>query len=149
MKKFEILNLDRLEFLKKIEKNKVQLIITSPPYNIGKDYEKKLPFKKYLEEQKKTLKECYPYYLTEHSDKTTKLFHFIGTALSIFFIIRLVITLEPINFVFALLSGYGFAWVSHFFVEKNKPATFTYPFYSLLSDYMMFWEILKGKHKIF
>ena len=53
MKKFEILNLDRLEFLKKIEKNKVQLIITSPPYNIGKDYEKKLPFKKYLEEQKK------------------------------------------------------------------------------------------------
>ena len=52
MKKFEILNLDRLEFLKKIEKNKVQLIITSPPYNIGKDYEKKLPFKKYLEEQK-------------------------------------------------------------------------------------------------
>ena len=59
MKKFEILNLDRLEFLKKIEKNKVQLIITSPPYNIGKDYEKKLPFKKYLEEQKKTLKECY------------------------------------------------------------------------------------------
>ena len=59
MKKFEILNVDRLEFLKKIEKNKVQLIITSPPYNIGKDYEKKLPFKKYLEEQKKTLKECY------------------------------------------------------------------------------------------
>lgn len=97
----------------------------------------------------KTLKEFYPYYLTEHSDKTTKLFHFIGTALSIFFIVRLVITLQPINFVFALLSGYGFAWVSHFFVEKNKPATFTYPFYSLLSDYMMFWEILKGKHKIF
>ena len=96
----------------------------------------------------KTLKEFYQYYLTEHSDKTTKLFHFIGPALSIFFIVRLVITLEPINFVFALLSGYGFAWASHFFVEKNKPATFTYPFYSLLSDYMMFWEILKGKHKI-
>ena len=68
----------------------------------------------------KTLKEFYPYYLTEHSDKTTKLFHFIGTALSIFFIVRLVITLQPINFVFALLSGYGFAWVSHFFVEKNN-----------------------------
>ena len=50
----------------------------------------------------KTLKEFYPYYLTEHSDKTTKLFHFIGTALSIFFIVRLIITLEPINFVFAL-----------------------------------------------
>ena len=45
--------------------------------------------------------------------------------------------------------GYGFAWVSHFFVERNKPATFTYPFFSLLSDYIMFWEILRGKHKIF
>ena len=53
------------------------------------------------------------------------------------------------NVIFALLSGYGFAWVSHFFIEKNKPATFTYPFFSLLSDYIMFWEILRGKHKIF
>lgn len=59
MKKFEILNLDRLEFLKKIKNNAVQLVITSPPYNIGKDYEKKLPFKNYLDEQKKTLKECH------------------------------------------------------------------------------------------
>ncbi|RPG43208.1 MAG: DUF962 domain-containing protein [Gammaproteobacteria bacterium TMED112] len=97
----------------------------------------------------KNLKEFYPYYLTEHSGKQTKLFHFIGTALSIFFLVRLFITLNPINLVFALLSGYGFAWVSHFFIEKNKPATFTYPFFSLLSDYIMFWEILRGKHKIF
>ena len=52
-------------------------------------------------------------------------------------------------FLFALLSGYGFAWVSHFFVEHNKPATFTYPLFSLISDYVMFWEILRGKHKIF
>ena len=97
----------------------------------------------------KNLKEFYPYYLTEHAGKQTKLFHFIGTALSIFFLVRLFITLNPINLFFALLSGYGFAWVSHFFIEKNKPATFTYPFFSLLSDYIMFWEILRGKHKIF
>ena len=95
------------------------------------------------------LKEFYPYYLTEHEGKYTKLFHFIGTALSIYFLVRLFVTLEPINLLFALLSGYGFAWVSHFFIEKNKPATFTYPFYSLVSDYIMFWEILRGKHKIF
>ena len=81
----------------------------------------------------KTLKEFYPYYLTEHSDKTTKLFHFIGTALSIFFIIRLVITLEPINFVFALLSGYGFAWVSHFFVEKINQQHLPIPFTACLA----------------
>ena len=48
-----------------------------------------------------------------------------------------------------LFVGYGFAWVSHFFIEHNKPATFTYPFFSLISDYIMFWEILRGKHKIF
>ena len=97
----------------------------------------------------KSLKEFYPYYLTEHAGKQTKLFHFIGTALSIFFLARFFITLDPMNVIFALLSGYGFAWVSHFFIEKNKPATFTYPFFSLLSDYIMFWEILTGKHKIF
>ena len=97
----------------------------------------------------KKQKEFYPYYLTEHSGKQTKLFHFIGTALSIFFLARFLITLDPLNIIFALLSGYGFAWVSHFFIEKNKPATFTYPFFSLLSDYIMFWEILRGKHKIF
>ena len=97
----------------------------------------------------KNLKEFYPYYLTEHPYKTTKLFHFIGTAFSILFFIRFAVTLEPLNILFAVLSGYGFAWVSHFFVEKNKPATFTYPFFSLLSDYIMFWEILRGKHKIF
>ena len=65
------------------------------------------------------------------------------------FLARFLITLDPLNIIFALLSGYGFAWVSHFFIEKNKPATFTYPFFSLLSDYIMFWEILRGKHKIF
>ena len=97
----------------------------------------------------KNIKEFYRYYLTEHEGKHTKLFHFIGTALSIYFLIRLFVTLEPINLLFALLSGYGFAWVSHFFIEKNKPATFTYPFFSLVSDYIMFWEILRGKHKIF
>ena len=43
------------------------------------------------------------------------------------------------------VAGYGFAWVGHFVYEKNKPATFTYPFYSLMGDWVMFWEILTGK----
>ena len=94
------------------------------------------------------LKEFYPYYLTEHEGKHTKLFHFIGTALSIYFLIRLFVTLEPINLLFALLSGYGFAWVSHFFIEKNKPATFYFPLYSLRGDWRMYKEIIQGKHAI-
>ena len=51
--------------------------------------------------------------------------------------------------LFALISGYAFAWIGHFFIEKNKPATFKYPFYSFIGDHKMFIEILQGKHKIF
>ena len=50
--------------------------------------------------------------------------------------------------LFALISGYAFAWIGHFFIEKNKPATFKYPFYSFIGDHKMFIEILQGKHKI-
>ena len=96
-----------------------------------------------------TLKEFYPYYLSEHSDKYTKLFHFIGTSFTFFFLFAFIATFNVIYLILIPLSGYGFAWVSHFFIEKNKPATFTYPFYSLVSDYIMFFEILRGKHKIF
>ena len=97
----------------------------------------------------KTLKEFYPYYLSEHGDKYTKLFHFIGTSFTFFFLFAFIATFNVIYLILIPLSGYGFAWVSHFFIEKNKPATFTYPFFSLVSDYIMFFEILLGKHKIF
>ena len=97
----------------------------------------------------KSLKEFYPYYLSEHNGKYTKLLHFIGTALTILFLFIFLATFNVLYLLLIPLSGYGFAWVSHFFIEKNKPATFTYPFFSLVSDYIMFFEILRGKHKIF
>ena len=97
----------------------------------------------------KRFKDFYPYYLKEHSHKHTKLLHFIGTTFSLYFLVLMFINFELIYLVYSLISGYGFAWLAHFFIEKNKPATFTYPFFSLLSDYIMFWEILRGKHKIF
>ena len=100
-------------------------------------------------EKYKTFKDFYPYYIEEHSKPKTKLLHFIGTSISLFFLVQLVITFDPIYLIYALLSGYGFAWVAHFFIEKNKPATFTYPFYSFIGDQKMFVEILMGKHKIF
>ena len=95
-----------------------------------------------------SFKEFYPYYLEEHSKPATKLLHFIGTAISIGMLSRMVQTADPIYFLYALLAGYGFAWAAHFFIEKNKPATFSYPIYSLIGDYKMFWEILKKKHDI-
>ena len=96
-----------------------------------------------------SFKEFYPYYLEEHKLARTKLFHFIGTLVAILFLIALAYTRNPLFILGALFSGYGAAWISHFFIEKNKPATFKYPLYSFLGDYRMFFEILMGKHRIF
>jgi len=87
----------------------------------------------------------YPYYLTEHQDATNRLLHFIGTSLIIVFLI-VGILLQNWWLIAAIpLCGYGFAWVGHFFIERNRPATFTYPLYSLGSDFVMFWHILTGQ----
>jgi hypothetical protein len=92
-----------------------------------------------------SFQEFYPYYLSEHQDTTCRVLHFIGTAL------LLLITVAAIwagNYKWLLLVpvvGYGFAWVGHFFYEHNKPATFQYPFYSLASDFVLFFDILRGK----
>ena len=100
-------------------------------------------------ERYKSFKDFYPYYISEHDHKYTKLMHFIGTSISIYFLIKFMLSFNFLFILYALLSGYGFAWVGHFFIEKNKPATFKYPFYSLIGDYKMYLEILQGKHKIF
>ena len=100
-------------------------------------------------ERYKTFKEFYPYYINEHENKYTKLLHFIGTSVGIFFLIIFLTSFEFMYLLFALISGYAFAWIGHFFIEKNKPATFKYPLYSFIGDHKMFIEILQGKHKIF
>ena len=102
-----------------------------------------------MEKRYTNFKDFYPYYLSEHSHKTTKLLHFIGTSMSLYFLFNFFRTFDFIYIILSLLSGYGFAWVSHFFIEKNKPATFKYPFYSFIGDHLMFIEIIMGKHKIF
>jgi hypothetical protein len=102
-----------------------------------------------MEKKYTNFKDFYPYYLSEHSHKTTKLLHFIGTSISLYFLFNFFRTFDFVYIILSLLSGYGFAWVSHFFIEKNKPATFKYPFYSFIGDHLMFIEIIMGKHKIF
>jgi len=96
-----------------------------------------------------SFKDFYPYYISEHSNKHTKLLHFIGTSIGIYFYIRFFMTFNFIYLLYSLLVGYGFAWVAHFFVEHNKPATFTYPLWSFMGDHKMYVEILQRKHKIF
>jgi len=100
-------------------------------------------------ERYKTFKDFYPYYLSEHDSKYTKLMHFIGTSIGLVFLINFLLSFNFLYLLFAFISGYAFAWVGHFFIEKNKPATFKYPFYSFIGDHKMYIEILQGKHKIF
>lgn len=92
-----------------------------------------------------SLKEFYPFYLTEHKNTTSKILHFTGTALVFVFLFAAMFTQYWILFVAIPFAGYSFAWIGHAVFEKNKPATFKYPFYSLASDFIMFWELLRGK----
>lgn len=93
----------------------------------------------------KSFGEFYWYYLSEHRHPVSRALHFIGT----FGVISLVLAIPFLGkwWMYALvpLMGYGFAWVGHFFFEKNKPATFQYPLWSLGSDFVMFAHILTGQ----
>ncbi|WP_166422701.1 DUF962 domain-containing protein [Paraglaciecola sp. 20A4] len=89
----------------------------------------------------------YPYYLSEHQDNVCRRLHFIGSSLIIMLIIYAVMNSQLALLWFIPVLGYGFAWVGHFFFEHNKPATFTYPFYSFLGDWVMFKDMLTGKIK--
>ena len=94
-----------------------------------------------------TLKEFYPFYLEEHSNSTSRILHFIGTSLVLLLIPTALIMNEAKVLFLIPFVGYGFAWVGHFFFEKNKPATFQYPGYSLASDFILFCDLLRGKEK--
>ena len=80
----------------------------------------------------------WPYYLGEHRNPYNRGLHYTGTTLAICWLIATVVMQYPWFLIGAPLSGYGFAWVGHFFVEKNRPATFTYPFYSLFADFTLY-----------
>lgn len=93
--------------------------------------------------------EFYPYYLQEHSNLTCRKLHFIGTSGVIALLILFFFTGKPAIFWALPIVGYGFAWAGHFIFEKNRPATFKHPLYSLMGDFKMFWEILTCKLRAF
>ena len=93
----------------------------------------------------KSFQEFYPFYLKQHSNKTCRLLHVIGTTLVFALAITAVYHNNPKLWILVPIAGYGFAWVGHFFFEKNKPATFQYPLWSLRSDFKMYFQILSGK----
>ena len=92
-----------------------------------------------------TFSEFYSFYLREHSNKTCRLFHVIATTIVFALAITAIYHNMPKLWILVPLAGYGFAWAGHFFFEKNKPATFKYPLWSLMSDFKMYFQILSGK----
>ena len=91
-----------------------------------------------------SFKEFYPFYLAEHSNPTCRALHYVGSLL-VLTVLAYALMNQQYSLLWALpVIGYGFAWVGHFFVEHNRPATFKYPFYSLASDWVMLFQFLTG-----
>jgi hypothetical protein len=92
-----------------------------------------------------TFRDFYPFYLSEHGDRMNRRLHFFGTSISLGLIIAALALGKPWLLLAAAVAGYAFAWVGHFLFEKNRPATFKYPFFSLAGDWVMWKDIITGR----
>ena len=92
-----------------------------------------------------TFKSFYPFYLSQHSNPISRKLHYLGTSLVIALLIAVLVKGQWQGLLLLPVLGYFFAWVGHFFFEKNRPATFTYPLYSLMADFLMLFEALTGR----
>jgi hypothetical protein len=112
----------------------------------------------------KTFEEFWPYYVSQHLNPINRGLHFVGVLFAFLTMIHWVLTASAPQVVFlgfvtviwimlkhigiALFGGYLFAWVGHFVFEKNKPATFQYPLWSLQGDFRMWRYMLEGKMEV-
>jgi hypothetical protein len=96
-------------------------------------------------ERLKTFEEFWPFYVSEHSRSTTRALHFAGTTMVLGALVAALAQRSAWWLLAAPVLGYGPAWVAHFFVEKNRPATFTHPWWSLRGDFRMWRLMLAGK----
>ena len=93
----------------------------------------------------RNFREFYPFYLSEHANRTSRRLHVTGTSIAAALLVAAVITQVWWLIGVALVQGYAFAWIGHFFFEHNKPATFRYPMLSLIGDWRLWWDTLTGK----
>ena len=91
-----------------------------------------------------TFEEFWPFYVSQHSRASTRALHFAGTTMVLGSLVAAVL-ITPWYALLAFVLGYGPAWIGHFFFEKNRPATFTYPLWSLRGDFRMYWLMLTGR----
>ena len=96
-------------------------------------------------ERYKSFSEFWPFYISEHSRPGTRFLHLIGTSTSILIVIYFIVSGRWYLFPLALIPGYGCAWLGHFLIEKNRPATFQYPLWSFMGDYKMIGLMMTGK----
>jgi hypothetical protein len=87
----------------------------------------------------------YPFYLSEHSNRTCRRLHFVGSSLSLLFLATAVAMASWWWLLAAIVVGYAFAWIGHFGFEKNKPASFKRPLYSFMGDWVMYKDIWTGR----
>ena len=96
-------------------------------------------------ERYKSFSEFWPFYISEHSRPGTRFLHLIGTSTSFLIVIYLIVSGRWYLFPLALIPGYGCAWLGHFLIENNRPATFQYPLWSFMGDYKMIGLMMTGK----
>jgi hypothetical protein len=92
-----------------------------------------------------SFREFYPFYLSQHENRTCRRLHFTGTSLIVVVFVAACATQHWLWLLAIPFCGYGFAWIGHFGFEHNRPATFTHPFYSLAGDWVMWWQTLTGR----
>ena len=97
------------------------------------------------EERLPNFEAFWPYYMGEHSLPETRRLHYVGTCSAMGLVLLSAIVGPGWLAFFAVFMGYGPAWVSHFFIEKNRPATFKYPLWSLFADFKMLWLAARGR----
>jgi len=94
-----------------------------------------------------SFREFYPFYLSEHRNRSCRRLHFVGSSLGLACVMVAIVTRNGWFIALAFVVGYAMAWAGHVLFEKNRPATFQYPLYSFAGDWAMFYDILTGRIK--
>jgi hypothetical protein len=92
-----------------------------------------------------TYREFWPFYVSQHRKPVTRRLHFIGTTAVILCVVGAILLREPLLLVVGLVAAYGPAWIGHFFIERNRPATFRNPFLSIVGDFHMYGLMWAGR----